>query len=220
MNNFLKPDFLYLVLLLVMPGLLSQTTFNSLVARGKDKQVDIYQSILHSIIIYVILYPLIVLAFGVEIINTQSIISLTTGSKYAPILSIIIVGTVSICWGWVYSKFYRSNILKRTLGRFGGAYEPPNLYAEMIVEKYQSNEHLGSSFWIVVKNGDNGFIEGRVEKVAVESKPREFYITSVAYLDSEREPIRSLPNNTGIILKLDDFDVVEITEIKQEDQLG
>lgn len=218
MNSLFKPEILYIVLLFVIPGVISQSVFNSLVARGNEKSVDVYQYILHSIVVYILLYPLIVLFCGHENINSQSIQSLIVGSSWRPLAAVLIVGLFSVTWGIVYSRFYRSQRLKNFLKRFGEAYEPPNLYAALMVEKYQG-DHLGSAFWITLKK-DDCYIEGRVEDVAVEKEPREIFIKSVAFLDSNRDVIDHLDSETGMMIKIDEFDIVEITEIKPSNQLS
>lgn len=213
MSNLLKPDLVFIVILLVLPGLITQSVFNSLVARGRDKQVDIYQYILHSVIVYVLLYPLIVLLCGVEAINTQSFISLTTKTNWTPLLAVILVGLVSLGWGIIYSKAYRSNIVKTLLGRFADAYEPPNLYASLLNVKYRDDDHLGSTYWITVKEGDY-YIVGKVIDAAVENSPREVYLSKVTYVDLEGNVFRELEENVGVIIRIDDVTIVEISEAK------
>lgn len=47
MGNILNFNVIFLVLLLLVPGLISQSVFNGLILRGKDKQLDIHLCFLH-----------------------------------------------------------------------------------------------------------------------------------------------------------------------------
>lgn len=213
MNAF-KPDVIYLILILVVPGLISQSVFNAMVAKGKNRQTDLYASILHSVVVYVFIYSVAVLILGSDIINTRTITSLITGYSFAPLITLMVMAATSIAWGILYSKFYRSKWLKKFLGRFAEAVEPPNIYAALLAEKYRDEINSDMRFWLTYKNGDEGYVEGCVEMAAVEESPREVYLTKVAYLDKARKEIRRLPEGSGIILKVDDLDLIEITIIK------
>lgn len=212
--GLLKPDIIYLILLLVLPGLLSQTVFNSMLSRGKKGQVDIYQSILHSVIIYIILYPLAVLFLGKKL-NTKTIRDFIAGNNWMPLAIVVVIVLISIVWGILHFKIYRSQILKKFFVRFGEAVEPPNICAAIFDERFHTTIS-DSSFWVTVKT-DSGFIEGCVEMVSVSNNgPREIYLSSVAYLDTNRNVIEMLPQNTGIILKTDEFPLIEVTTIKNK----
>jgi len=94
--------------------------------------------------------------------------------------------------------------------------EPPNVSAALIDKKYQSKKELNKKFWITLPI-DEGFIEGCIELVSFEENPREVYITKVAYLDKEKNIINRLPDNTGVILKIDDFKLIELTTVIDEE---
>lgn len=209
--SYLKPEVLYLILLLVAPGLLSMTVFNSLVSRGKGNKPDIYQSILHSTAIMTVLYPIVVLLWGVESINTQTLLDLITRNRWSPLIAAAVMGSASILWGLAYSKFYRSNVLKRILGKIAAAVEPPNVFAALLDKKYREKD-TPKHFWITVKNGDY-YIEGCVEMFAVEENPREIYLTKVALLDNNREVVRKFSDNVGVIIKIDGYDLLEIAVV-------
>jgi len=210
--EILKPDLIYLLLLLIVPGLLSQIVFNSLVSRGKveNHQWDLYQSLLHTVAIYIIVYPLVVLFLGTEVVNTQTIKSLVTKNRWAPLITVIIIVTSSIAWGIVYSKFYRSKVLKNFLEHFGSSIEPPNVYSRLFSED-------GVLYWVRARDGEN-YIEGKVKWDSTDTSPREVYLKDVIYLDSENRTIRELPENTGVVLDLDKHSLVEITEIPENSE--
>lgn len=210
--NMIKPELVFIILLLVIPGFISQSIFNSLVERGKEKHVDVYQYVLHSIIVYIFLYPVVILYYKVD---PKNIFNLIISTSTGPLISVLIIALVSIIWGLFYSKVYGGKAFRWFFGRFiNTRYEPPNLYASLLVDKYKDKDQQGNSYWVIIKDGD-GFIEGRVELVSVERSPREIYITGVNYLDREREVIRELPENTGLILNVDNLDIVEIAEVRQ-----
>lgn len=212
--NLLKPDVIYLILLLVVPGLISQSVFNAMVAKGKNRQLDLYQSIAHSVVVFTGVYSIAVLFFGAARMNAHTMESLIHDYRWAPLGIALIMGIASILWGVLYAKIYRSKLLKKFLRKFGDAVEPPNVYAALLVEKYWDEEDRDVRFWLTYKNGHVGYIEGCVEMAAVEEHPREVYLTRVAYLDSNRKEIYRLPENQGIILKIDDLDLVEITIVE------
>jgi hypothetical protein len=211
--NLLKPEIIYLVLVLVVPGLISQSVFNAMVARGKDRQLDLYLSITHSAVIFTCVYSIAVLIFGPTIINSNTLDTVLNSNRWAPILIALTMGVASIIWGILYSKIYRSSWLKNFLIKFGNAVEPPNVYSALLCDKYRVNPNDDERFWLTYKNGDKGYIEGCVEMASVESSPREVYLTRVAYLNANRERILELPENQGIILKIDDLEMVEVSVV-------
>ncbi|WP_003545670.1 DUF6338 family protein [Desulfotomaculum nigrificans] len=188
----LKPDTIYLILLLVLPGLLSQSVFNSMVSTKHKQEKNIYNAILHSMIIYVLVYPFVVLILGVNIVSVESISKLVTINRWAPLITVAVMVVASCGWGVLF------------------------------VEEYRQKD---AYFWIVAKTkveGQDGlidgFIEGSVEKVAVEQDPREIYLTKVSYLDHKRNVVLSLPENAGVVLKVDEHEVVEITTIPKDQE--
>ncbi|ABO49397.1 hypothetical protein Dred_0859 [Desulforamulus reducens MI-1] len=218
----LKPDTIYLILLLVLPGLLSQSVFNSMVSTKHKQEKNIYNAILHSMLIYVLVYPFVVLILGVNIVNIESISKLVTMNRWAPLITVSVMVVASCGWGVLYEKIYTSNKLKNFFRKFGEAAEPPNIFAALLVEEYWQKD---AYFWIVAKTkveGQDGlidgFIEGSVEKVAVEQDPREIYLTKVSYLDHKRNVVLSLPENAGVVLKVDQYEVVEITTIPKDQE--
>ncbi|WP_190240565.1 hypothetical protein [Pelotomaculum schinkii] len=48
---------------------------------------------------------------------------------------------------------------------------------------------------------------------SVGTSPREVYLKNVVYLDSERNEKLSLGEDTGVVVNLDEYNLVEITEI-------
>ena len=217
-----KPDVIYLILLLVLPGLLSQSVFNSMVSTKHRQEKNIYNAILHSMLIYVIVYPFVVLIFGVNTVNVESMSKLITMNSWSPLVTVLVMVIASCIWGVLYEKIYTSDKLKNFFRRFGEAAEPPNIFAALLVEEYRQQD---AYFWIVAKTkvkGEDGlidgFIEGSVEKVAVEQDPREIYLTKVSYLDHKRDVILSLPENSGVVLKVDDYELVEITTIPKSQE--
>lgn len=218
----LKPDAIYLILLLVLPGLLSQSVFNSMVSTKHKQEKNIYNAILHSMLIYVLLYPFIVLIFGVHAVNVESISKLITANRWAPLLTVVVMVIASCSWGVLYVRIYTSDKFKNFFRRFGEAAEPPNVFAALLLDEYRQKD---ASFWIVAKTRVSsseglidGFIEGSVEKVAVEQDPREIYLTKVSYLDYKRDIVQSLPENAGVVLKVDEYEIVEITTITKEQE--
>lgn len=188
----LKPDTIYLILLLVLPGLLSQSVFNSMVSTKHKQEKNIYNAILHSMIIYVLVYPFVVLILGVNIVSVESISKLVTINRWAPLITVAVMVVASCGWGVLF------------------------------VEEYRQKD---AYFWIVAKTkveGQDGlidgFIEGSVEKVAVEQDPREIYLTKVSYLDHKRNVVLSLPENAGVVLKVDEHEVIEITTIPKDQE--
>lgn len=218
----LKPDTIYLILLLVLPGLLSQSVFNSMVSTKHKQEKNIYNAILHSMIIYVLVYPFVVLILGVNIVSVESISKLVTINRWAPLITVAVMVVASCGWGVLYEKIYTSDKLKNFFRKFGEAAEPPNIFAALLVEEYRQKD---AYFWIVAKTkveGQDGlidgFIEGSVEKVAVEQDPREIYLTKVSYLDHKRNVVLSLPENAGVVLKVDEHEVIEITTIPKDQE--
>lgn len=218
----LKPDAIYLILLLVLPGLLSQSVFNSMVSTKHKQEKNIYNAILHSMLIYVLVYPFIVLIFGVHAVNVESISKLITANRWAPLLTVVVMVIASCSWGVLYVRIYTSDKFKNFFRRFGEAAEPPNVFAALLLDEYRQKD---ASFWIVAKTRVSsseglidGFIEGSVEKVAVEQDPREIYLTKVSYLDYKRDIVQSLPENAGVVLKVDEYEIVEITTITKEQE--
>lgn len=217
-----KPDTIYLILLLVLPGLLSQSVFNSMVSTKHKQEKNIYNAILHSMLIYVLVYPFIVLIFGVNAVNVESISKLITLNRWAPLVTVVIMVVASCGWGVLYEKIYTSDKFKNFFRKFGEAAEPPNIFAALLVDEYR---HKDAYFWIVAKTKVkgpegliDGFIEGSVEKAAVEQEPREIYLTKVSYLDYKRDIVQSLPENAGVVLKVDEYEIVEITTIPKDQE--
>lgn len=207
----IKLDSLFFSLLLVIPGLLSQLVFNSMVSRGKkpdSRQLELYQSLLHSMAIYVIIYPLIVLFLGADAVNIQALKRLALKNNWTPLLSVLAVAAVSISWGLAYSKFYRSNMLDKFLRRFGRAVEPPNIFFRLF-----SGEIANSGYWLTIRIDSNTYLEGYLDMDSVGTSPREVYLKNVVYLDAERNEKLSLGEDTGVVVNLDEYSLVEITEI-------
>jgi len=115
--NLLKPEIIYLILVLVVPGLISQSVFNAMVARGKDRQLDLYLSITHSAVIFTCVYSIVVLIFGPSIVSSNTLDTLINSNRWAPTLIALIMVVASIIWGIIYSKIYRSSWLQNFLNR-------------------------------------------------------------------------------------------------------
>lgn len=216
MGNLFKPDVIFLVLLLVLPGVISQSIFNTLVSRGKDRNIEtneIFRYMLHSIVVYVILYTITALICNVDVSSSSAIKELTTKTRWRPLGSVIVIAIASFSWGIVYSMTYRSNIVKNILLKLGNVYEPPNVLSRILDEKYQDEDSHGSSFWLTVKEGDY-YVVGLIINAATERTPREIRITNVSFQDDEGNVIRELPENTSLVIKVDDYSYLEIKEIK------
>ncbi len=221
--NTLKSDSLLLILLLVFPGLLSHSVFNSMVSRSEKRDLNIYNAVMHSIFIYVILYPLFVLVMGVDTITEKSLTELlVTKNRWAPLKTVLAMVLASGCWGLAYAKFYKCELITRFFRWFGQAAEPPNIFAAILDNEYRSTE--GYPF-IVTKTkirGPNGYLDGYVmgyvEMLSVDKEPREIYLTKMSYLDSNRNIISNLPEDVGLILKVDDLDAVEVVIIDPNTQ--
>lgn len=209
--NLTKSELVFIAIVLVIPGFISQAVFNSLVARGKERQLDIYQSVIHSVLIYVMLYTLVVLFFGVEVVKPPFILTLLSSKSWAPLVLLIVVGIASAAWGIVYSKIFRSNALKGFLSRFGASVEPPNVYALLLDNNYKDVIDPDQSYWLTFKIEDNKFLEGCVEVAALKNQPREVFLTKVAYLDEHGNIIKKLEPNMGIIINVDKYDIAQLT---------
>ncbi|NSW83924.1 MAG: hypothetical protein HPY90_11765 [Syntrophothermus sp.] len=211
-----KPEIIYLILLLIVPGAVSQIVFDTIVARGKKRNIEIYECLLHSVAIYVIIYPVVVLLLGNEQVNAESLKHLVTVNRWAPLGIAIFMLMVSIGWGLLCGNLYKSDKPKTILQWFGRrAVEPPNVYAALLSDEYRSQPGT-QTLWLTARTDDH-LIEGTVEMAAVKDSPREVYLTHVAYLDFDRNVIYRLPENTGVILNVDKLKEVEITMVEQEE---
>lgn len=211
----LKPESIFLILLIVMPGLLSQSVFNALVSRGKSWQVDLYQSILHSVFVYIIVYTGAV-SFGVEINSTTTVSDLLLKDRFYPLYLAGILIVTSILWGITFAKLYPFNWFKKKLG--AKAVEPPHVFAALLDKKYQTIDCTDNRFWIIapVQNviENYAFVEGYIENASVDGENRELLIKSVRYLDKDRNKVHELHPETSIIIQINDYSLVEITNVE------
>lgn len=101
---------------------------------------------------------------------------------------------------------------------FAVAVEPPNIYAKLLSKKH--NKELNEkSYWVMACIPEQKmYIEGNVMLSSVDSEPREIYLKEVTYLSEDRTTkVLALPSDTAVILKVDDYNLVELSEINNYD---
>ncbi|TEB05561.1 hypothetical protein Psch_02602 [Pelotomaculum schinkii] len=76
-----------------------------------------------------------------------------------------------------------------------------------------SGEIANSGYWLTIRIDSNTYLEGYLDMDSVGTSPREVYLKNVVYLDSERNEKLSLGEDTGVVVNLDEYNLVEITEI-------
>lgn len=218
MGSIIKPEVIFVILLMVVPGLLSQSVINGLILRGKDKQLDVYQCFLHSVAVYLIIYPLFVLFAGVDPVNDfKKIMGIVSCNRWAPLLTVLSVVIISIGWGWLYSMVYKCKKFTIFIDGIAVAVEPPNVYAKLLSKKF-NKELTQKSHWITAYVPEKKmYIEGMVMLSSVDSEPREVYLRDVRYLSEEREKVLALPPDTAVILNIDKYNLIEISEIDKVD---
>jgi hypothetical protein len=209
----IRPDTLFLVVLFILPGFFSQTLIRSL-SKKEDtlKKSDItYLSFLHSLIIYTIAYPLLILVWGLDIHNAESFKKLLLSTRWAPLAAVGFLALMSFVWAILYLRF--EVFLIKTLRKYvRPTVEPPNVYARLLDSDYRKNSEP-NAHWVTIKVDDK-LIEGGVGYVVAQGEHREVFLTNVAYLDIEtREILYRLPENTGVVINLDNVDISEITSL-------
>jgi hypothetical protein len=202
-----QPDVIFLTLILIAPGLISQGVFNHFVERGKAHALDVYQGILHSFYICLFIYPFIFLAFP----NVAAFTRWLTDFRWGRPEVALSMLTVSLIWGWLRALLYKNEGLEKFLMKLGcSAVEPPNLYAAILDTKYWDEQHGPPvTPWITARIGKE-IVVGSVEKYALTREPREIYIKNVVYYSADSSRYRELPPDTGAILRVDDLELLEI----------
>lgn len=218
----LKPDTLlsiYLIFLFILPGFFSQIIINSLIKKSEvtSSYQETYSSLLHSVVIYIIVYPLVVLVFGVDMQKPETLNSLLLSSRWSPLIAILILGILSFGWALVYVWIKKSRLSTVIQDKFGMAVEPPNIYARILNPSFRHNDEP-NEYWVVVEIG-NRLIEGGVKYQVTNGDCREVYLTNVVYLDPDtREEILRLPEDTGVVIDLDKRCITEITAIDRQSE--
>jgi len=211
----LNPDTLlsvFLLFLLILPGFLAQGIIHSLVKRSSISNTSeiTYRSILHSLAIYIIIYPVTVLFCGVDVQKLESVKMLVLSNRWAPMLTVLIIGAISFVWALFYVYILKTSIVSKIQKTFGLTVDPPNIYARILDPVYQRNDNE-NSYWITLEVGDK-LLEGGVEYQVTNGNVREVYLTNVAFLDPiTRQIIFNLPPGTGVIVDLDKRSITEIT---------
>lgn len=218
----LKPDTLlsiFLILLLILPGFFSQIIINSLIKKSDsiNSYQTTYSSLLHSVVIYIIVYPLVILFFGVDIQKPETLKSLLLYTRWSPIIAIILLGILSFGWAILYVWIKKTRLSSFIQNKLGVAVEPPNIYARILNASFRHN-HEPNEYWIAVKIG-NRLVEGGVKYEVTNGNCREVYLTNVAYLDPDtRQEIMRLPEDTGVVIDLDKRCITEITAINGQNE--
>ncbi|GAB6179439.1 hypothetical protein JCM14036_07800 [Desulfotomaculum defluvii] len=210
----IRPDTIFLIVLFILPGFFSQTLIRSLSKKEETtKKSDItYLSILHSLVIYTIIYPILILIWGLDIHDVGSIKNLLLSTRWAPMATVGLLAVISFTWALIYLRF--EVFLVKTLRRYiRPTVEPPNVYARLLDSDYRKSSEP-NSHWITIRVNDK-LIEGGVEYVVAQGEYREVFLTNVAYLDIEtREILYRLPENTGVVINLDNVDISEVTSVR------
>lgn len=220
----LRPDTLvsiFLIFLLVLPGFLSQIIINSLVKQNEtaNSYQTTYGSLLHSIVVYTIVYPLVVLLWGDNIQSPETIESLLLHSRSRPIVAIFILAAFSFGWALIYVWAKKTRLITTIQNKFGAAVEPPNIYARILNPSYRQNDEP-DKYWVTI-NIENTLVEGGVKYQVTTGNCREVFLTNVVYLNPEtRKEILRLPDDTGVVIDLDKRCITEITGVSnKEDNL-
>lgn len=190
---------IYLLVLFILPGFLAYTVSISLYRKSREiRDIEVtYKSFLYSFSMYVLLYVFF------EAIDR----SLVDFAIKHPVISVLIMTMLSICWGIITFSISSNDLLYKLLSKTGltGKAQPPNLYAALIDPKYQPKAKNG--VWIVyTKTGVTR--EGWVEYTDL--KASLVYVTEIKEFDEEGNLIRELPETYGIMLDLSTLEGFEI----------
>ncbi len=201
----LTPDVIYLILLLVVPGLISQGVFEHFIERGKRHEFDVYQGLINSFYIYIVLYPIVILIWG----DLTQTINWFQSSSWAPLITAGVTLLASLVWGYLRALIYISKPYDWISKKLRcSAAEPPNVYAALLDKKYKDDD-IPKVFWITAKV-DNEIIVGNVKQYALNEAPREIYLENAARYTLNGALIKELSENEGIVLRIDDITMVEI----------
>lgn|GEM_PF-2023556 len=217
----LRPDTLvtiFIAFLLILPGFLSQIIINSLVKQNEtsNSYQTTYGSLLHSIVIYTILYPLVVLFWGVNIQHPETMESLLLHSRWHPLAAIFILAGFSFGWALIYVWVKKTRLVTTIQNKFGTAVEPPNIYARILNPSYRQNDEP-DKYWVTLNIGGM-LVEGGVKYQVTTGNCREVFLTNVIYLDPEtRKEILRLPDDTGVVIDLDKRCITEITGVSNKE---
>jgi hypothetical protein len=207
--DYLKPDALYLVSILIVPGLLSQSVFNYLIERGKTHTLDIYQGLIHSFYIYTILFPISLLIWK----TTASTIAWFNNYPRGPLTTALVLLGVSIAWGIGRAWFYRNERLEKLFSMVRVP-EPPNLYAALLDAQFaEARESDSDRIWITVRF-DDVTIVGSLDQYSLRQTPREIELKNVVYYANDGNVTELLPE-VSVVVRVDDAPIVEIRRVEE-----
>lgn len=204
--EFLQPGTLYLVSILIVPGLLSQSVFNYLIERGKTHTLDIYQGLIHSFYIYMFIYPIALL-----FLKSSGNIGTWLNTPAGPIITALLLVVVSIGWGYLRARLYQDEDLDKKFTKLR-ATEPPNLYAAILDPQYTGNENENDQIWITATLKDM-LVSGSLERYSLATSPREIELKNVIYFPNDDTENIELPVDVSVIIKVNDIQIIEIRHI-------
>lgn len=212
----INPSLFFLFILLVIPGFFALQVFSAFItdSKNKDSFWDItYNSVIHSLFIYMFLYPIVYL-LGIDIFREEAIIAYISSSKWNPLFIILAILGFSLIYGIAYALFYRFKVLKWILAKlFKRVVDPPNILADIIDTKYGTKpmEH-----WLTFKH-DGVIYSGGLKLAKVDTEPKEVLLQDVQILDPEtRDPLQQYPEDQFILVKIDNITIIELKSIPNQ----
>jgi len=218
----INPGLFFLLILCVIPGFFALLVFNCIIKKSKTKESfgDItYHSVVHSSFIYIVVYALFypgAHSLGFNIFKEEDIIPFLSRTPWTPLIIVVIILLISICYGVIYALLYRFELVHKILSLFfKRVVEPPNILADIIDVNYGTKPMY---HWLTFKI-DCTLYSGSITIAKLDQEPREFLLNNIAILDpSTREIMYEYQDDEFIWLKVDEnISFLEIKSLPKED---
>ncbi len=203
----INPGLFFLLVIIIVPGFFAQLVSRSIITKSveKEKIWDVtYNSIIHSLFIYIILYIFWyprAHALGINIFSEEDIIAYITKTPWMPLLIVSVILLVSSCYGICYAIAYRLELIKFITSKIVKPIViPPNILADLMDEKYGGDPR---SHWLTFKLGDTLY-NGSVKIARLDKEPNEFLLQNIVIMDpNTRDILYAYPADQLIWLRLD-----------------
>jgi hypothetical protein len=222
----INPGLFFLLVIIIIPGFFAQLVSGSIITKPDDKSKTwdlTYNSIIHSLFIYIIIYIFWyprAHSLGINIFDEKDIIAYITKTPWMPLIFVSVILLVSSVYGICYAVAYRFELIKKITSKIvKPIVVPPNILADLMDEKYGGNL---KGHWLTFKLR-NTLYNGSVKIARLDKEPNEFLLQDIVIMDTNtRDILYRYPPDQLIWLKIDDritmLEIKSVSENAEEKQ--